>query len=68
MAVVEGDQRRLTVDYQNMDQEERIALASKLLIQSPPGEINDVLNGTRRGTDNNRRTQDTVARYSNYHR
>ncbi|KAF7791418.1 hypothetical protein EIP86_002434 [Pleurotus ostreatoroseus] len=30
-----------------MNAEERIQAASKFLIQSPPGEINDVLNGTR---------------------
>ena len=28
-----------------MDPNERIALAAELLVQSPPGEINDVLNG-----------------------
>ena len=28
-----------------MDAEERIQAASKFLLQSPPGEINDVLNG-----------------------
>jgi hypothetical protein len=28
-----------------MDQNERIQAASKFLLQSPPGEINDVLNG-----------------------
>lgn len=28
-----------------MDPDERIALAAELLVQSPPGEINDVLNG-----------------------
>ena len=28
-----------------MDQQERIQAASKFLLQSPPGEINDVLNG-----------------------
>lgn len=28
-----------------MDVEDRIKAASKFLIQSPPGEINDVLNG-----------------------
>jgi hypothetical protein len=34
-------------DYskQAMDPDERIALAAELLVQSPPGEINDVLNG-----------------------
>lgn len=30
-----------------MDAEERIQAASKFLLQSPPGEINDVLNGER---------------------
>ena len=29
-----------------MDATERIQAASKFLLQSPPGEINDVLNGT----------------------
>lgn len=29
-----------------MDGAERIQAASKFLLQSPPGEINDVLNGT----------------------
>ena len=28
-----------------MDPDERIAVAAELLVQSPPGEINDVLNG-----------------------
>lgn len=28
-----------------MDQQERIEAASKFLLQAPPGEINDVLNG-----------------------
>lgn len=28
-----------------MDAEERIQAAAKFLLQSPPGEINDVLNG-----------------------
>ena len=29
-----------------MDAEERIQAVSQFLLQSPPGEINDVLNGT----------------------
>ena len=29
-----------------MDPQERIQTASKFLLQSPPGEINDVLNGS----------------------
>lgn len=29
----------------NMDQQERIEAASNFLLQAPPGEINDVLNG-----------------------
>ena len=32
-------------DNSDMDQQERIAAASRFLVQSPPGEINDVLNG-----------------------
>ena len=34
-----------TSDWLNMDSVERIEAASKFLLQSPPGEINDVLNG-----------------------
>lgn len=30
-----------------MDATERIQAASKFLLQAPPGEINDVLNGTQ---------------------
>lgn len=29
-----------------MEEQERIETVSKFLLQSPPGEINDVLNGT----------------------
>lgn len=31
-----------------MEQQERIKIASGFLLQSPPGEINDVLNGIPR--------------------
>ena len=32
-------------EFANMDATERLQAASKFLLQSPPGEINDVLNG-----------------------
>ena len=38
---------RLIKTTTTMDATERINIASKFLLQSPPGEINDVLNGTR---------------------
>ena len=48
--VADGNFRRLfgslpdTTSSKTMEQEERIAAASKFIPQSPPGEINDVLN------------------------
>jgi len=35
----------------SMTTEERIEAVSRFLLQSPPGEINDVLNGTLRSPD-----------------
>jgi hypothetical protein len=36
----------INCDPSTMDATERIQAASQFLLQSPPGEINDVLNGT----------------------
>jgi len=40
-----------------MDAEERIQAVSQFLLQSPPGEINDVLNGTVKLLSNPDRAQ-----------
>ena len=47
-----------------MDAEERIQAVSQFLLQSPPGEINDVLNGTVKPFPNPDRAQRSHAIYA----
>ena len=50
-----------------MDADERIQAASKFLMQSPPGEINDVLNGTRTSCSDITLTHAICYRRAQYH-